>query len=188
MIATLHRSIVLVLLPGLLTAGCAPVPGPAAPDAPPVTVAPPPEDARPPAGAFDPPVRPEPVPDPEPLAECPAEAATAIARTVSAQLDAFARADLDAAYALTSTAFRQQFDRGAFERLILGSFVFLLTSRGHRTADCFLLDGRAVLIAGVRTATGETVLRYELSEAEGGWRIDGAGELRGVTLPDVRVA
>jgi hypothetical protein len=46
---------------------------------------------------------------------------------------------------------------------------------------------RGYILAGVRTGTREVVLRYDVSEEEDGWRIDGAVEIPGITLPPDRL-
>jgi len=155
-----------------------------APDPDGVVIPPPVDRERPPR----PDAQREAVPDPTAPEECPAEVAAAIGMTVSAQLDAFADDDLDAAYALTSLAFQAAYSTTEFETLIRSEYRELVGNLGHRLADCLVHDGTGLRVVGVRSATGELVLRYELSESDGVWRIDGAGRLPGITLaPDTVV-
>lgn len=135
--------------------------------------------------AFEPPARPEPSPDPQRPGACDAVTADAIAAVVSAQLDAFAGDDLDAAYALTSPFFQRLLDRDAFETMIRTGYPYLLESSGHRLDECWARSRRGYILAGVRIGTREVVLRYDLSdEPDVGWLIDGATEVPGISLPD----
>jgi hypothetical protein len=103
---------------------------------------------------------------------------------VSTQLGHFARGDLAAAYAVTTTTFQRLMDLAAFETLIRSRYPYLLTSPGHRLAECWAVDGAGYILAGVRDGSREVVLRYDVSEEPGfGWRIDGAVALPAITLP-----
>jgi hypothetical protein len=137
---------------------------------------------------LEPPARPAPAPDPEPPGACDATTAAAIGATVSAQLEAFMREDIEAAYELTSPFFRRLLDIEAFETMIRTEYPYLLESSGHRLDECWARGRRGYILAGVRTGSRETVLRYDVSdEPEGGWRIDGAAALPGVVLPPDRL-
>lgn len=134
---------------------------------------------------FEPPLRPEPSPDVDRPGACDAATAAAIGSVVSMQLEAFTRDDLDAAYALTSPFFQRIIERDAFEELIRTDYPYLLESSGHRLTDCWARSRRGYILAGVRVGTREVVLRYDVSdEPDSGWRIDGAAELPGISLPD----
>jgi len=139
-----------------------------------------------PTDDFEPPARPEQIPDLAPPGECDAETAAAIAATVSAQLDALRRDDIDAAYALTSPFFQRLLALEAFEAMIRDDYAYLLESSGHRLDECWSRSRRGYVLAGVRTGSREIVLRYDVSdEPDVGWRIDGAAELPGIRLaPD----
>ncbi len=137
---------------------------------------------------FEPPTRPAPAPDPERPGTCDPMTAAAIGATVTAQLDAFARSDLDAAFALTSASFRSSVDRTDFERIIRTGYAYLLGNAGHRLDTCWSSGSSGYILAGVRSAEREYVLRYDVSEDLGaGWRIDGAAELPGIALPEQRL-
>ncbi len=142
-----------------------------------------PDPERTPEPSPDIPERPEPVPDPFAPEPCDAATRSAIAATVSAQLDAFAGGDVDGAYAWTSPFFRRLVDREAFASLISSEYPWLLGNAGHRLDECGVRSRRAFLVAGVRAEGQEQVLRYDLSLEPDGWRIDGAMSLQGVTLP-----
>jgi hypothetical protein len=173
-----HRRVSALVLTIAAIAGACSAPQ-VAPD-PQAVVTPPPVDRE---RLPRPEAHPEAVPDPTAPEECPVEVAAAMGVTVSAQLDAFADDDLDAAYALTSLAFQAAYSATEFEALIRSEYRELLGNLGHRLADCLVHDGTGLRVVGVRSATGELVLRYQLSESDGVWRIDGAGRLPGITLP-----
>jgi hypothetical protein len=133
---------------------------------------------------MDPPDRPAPAPDVTVPSSCDAPTAAAIAATVTSQLEAFAAGDLAAAYAFTSPFFTTMVDAVRFEEIIRTDYPLLLSSRERWTGDCLVRGRRGVLLAGVADATGrELILRYDLSLEDVGWRIDGALELEGITLP-----
>lgn len=137
-----------------------------------------------PAPEEDPvPDRPEPVPDTAPPGMCDEPTRNAIASTLAAQLDAFAAEDLTAAYATTSPFFRSFLDEEAFETLIRTQYPDLVGNDGYRFDDCGVRGRRGFIVVGVRNGAREIVLRYDVSLEDGGWRIDGALELPGVTLP-----
>jgi len=137
---------------------------------------------------FEPPARPTPAPDPLRPDPCDAVTAGAIGATVSAQLDAFMRDDIPAAYALTSPFFQRVLDAEAFETMIRTEYPYLIESSGHRLDECWTRGRRGYILAGVRSGSGETVLRYDVSEEpEVGWRIDGAAALSGISLPADRL-
>lgn len=129
------------------------------------------------------PDRPEPAPDPMAPDACDEPTRTAIAGTLTAQLDAFAAEDLAAAYAMTSPFFRSFLDEDAFEALIRTQYPDLIGNDGHRFDDCGVRGRRGYIVVGVRNGARELVLRYDVSLEDVGWRIDGALELPGVTLP-----
>jgi hypothetical protein len=171
----------------VLATGCAPwtpadsgpAAGPGGPGSPTA-----PSDPRADPGAPpEPPRRPGPAPDPTEPGECDAETRAAIAETVSLQLEAFAIADFDGAYALTSPFFRTLFSRAAFEELIRTGYPLLVGNTGHRTEECFVRNRRAFLVVVVSSGGQRSVLRYDLSRETDGWRIDGATELPGVQPP-----
>jgi hypothetical protein len=120
------------------------------------------------------------VPDPQ---RCEAGTLAAIGATVSTQLDAFAADDFPLAYAMTSPFFRRLLAPDAFEALIRDTYPELVGNDGHRLDGCRSRGRRGFLIVGVRAGTQEIVLRYDLSEEEDGWRIDGARRLTDVMLP-----
>lgn len=133
---------------------------------------------------------PDPVPELDPPADagrapnaCDGPTEAGIAATVSRQLDAFADADVAGAYAMTSPFFRRFLDEDGFASLIRDEYPELLGNDGHRTDECLAVGRRGSLIVGVRDGAREIVLRYDLSEEEDGWRIDGARRLVGVLLP-----
>ena len=131
--------------------------------------------------------RPDPVPDPSSPDDCDPTTRAAIGATVSAQLDAFASEDFAAAYAMTSPSFRLMFATDDFASMIRTDYPELIGNGGHRFDECRIRDRRAFLLVGVRSGAREVVLRYGLSEEADGWRIDGAGWLSGVTLPQDRL-
>ena len=138
---------------------------------------------------------PESTPKPEPPVDvgrpanaCDASTAAAITATVSTQLDAFADDDIAGAYAVTSPFFRRFLDEAGFATLIRDEYPELLGNDGYRADECLAVGRRGSLIVGVRDGTREVVLRYDLSEEEDGWRIDGARRLIGVMLPPQPVA
>jgi hypothetical protein len=138
---------------------------------------------------FEPPARPDPAPDPDRPGACDPTTAAAISGTVAAQLEAFARGDLPAAYARTSTSFRDTFDLEGFETLIRSSYGYLLAGTGHRLDECWAQGDRGYILAGVREGSREVVLRYDVvEEPDLGWRIAGAVELPGISLPTDRLA
>ena len=166
-----------------LAAGCGPSEV-AAPSEPTAAPAPElvPEDVPQPALPPDPPPDP-PVDAGRPPNACDASTAAAITATVSTQLDAFADDDVAGAYAMTSPFFRRFLDEAGFATLIRDEYPELLGNDGHRADECLAVGRRGSLIVGVRSGTREVVLRYDLSEEEDGWRIDGARRLVGIQLP-----
>jgi hypothetical protein len=140
------------------------------------------------AEGFEPPARPEPAPDLLLPGTCDTTTAEAIAATVSAQLEAFTREDIAAAYGLTSPFFQRVLDVEAFATMIRTDYPYLLESSGHRLDECWVRGRRGYILAGVRSGSRETVLRYDVSEEPGlGWRIDGAAALPGISLPPDRL-
>lgn len=161
-----------------MTAPSEPAPAPApeqAPERAPEAV---PEPSLPPDLPSDPPVDAG-----RPPNACDASTAAAITATVSTQLDAFADDDVAGAYAMTSPFFRRFLDEAGFATLIRDEYPELLGNDGHRADECLVVGRRGSLIVGVRDGAREVVLRYDLSEEEDGWRIDGARRLTGVMLP-----
>jgi hypothetical protein len=137
---------------------------------------------------LEPPARPGPVPDLQPPGACDAPTAAAIGATVSAQLQAFMRDDIAAAYALTSPFFQFVLDIEGFEEMIRTDYPYLIESSGHRLDECWTRGRRGYILAGVRTGSRERVLRYDVSdEPEVGWRIDGAMALPSIILPPDRL-
>jgi hypothetical protein len=183
-----RRRTVLLLIAALIAGCTGTAPDPAVGPASAAPGTPEPEPHRPalPDG-FEPPARPEPAPDPSAPGTCDTATATAIAATVSAQLEAFARDDIAAAYALTSPFFQRLFELPAFEALIRSEYDYLLESSGHRLDECWVQGRRGYILAGVRSGTRERVLRYDVSDEPDGWRIDGAVALPGITLPPDRL-
>ncbi len=115
---------------------------------------------------------------------CTPDTLAAIGATVSAQLDAFAQDDLPLAYAMTSPFFRRLVAPDDFATLIRDDYPELVGNDGHRLDACGSRGRRGFLIVGVQTRTQEVVLRYDLSEEDDGWRIDGARRLTDVMLPE----
>ncbi len=207
--ATVGRStsraapVLTLLLVGLLGCTAPAADTPAAPDAQPDTAPAPDEaptpDARPTPDAEPPPEpdlgapttpdvpapRPDPAPDPDRPGTCDEATRAAMGATLSAQLDALAAEDFTGAYAVTSPFFRTFFTPEAFETLIRDDYPTLVGNLGHRFDECGVVGRRGFLVVGVRAGVGpdELVLRYDLSQEQDGWRIDGALALPAVTLP-----
>lgn len=123
---------------------------------------------------------------PHPL-DCDAAQRDAMRSPVATQLEAFADEDLPLAYAMTSPFFQRVLAVDAFEALIRGEYPELVGNDGHRFAECRVRGRRGHLVVGVRDGAREVVLRYDLSEEPGGWRIDGAMRIA-LTLPPQPVA
>jgi hypothetical protein len=169
----------------VLAAACGGSPG--APDASPPVQPPPVVEESVPAPGTDttptPPPRPEPAPDRSAPEDCDAEQRERITATVSTQVEAFASEDFDGAYAMTSPFFQQRIAREAFEALIRDDYPELVGNDGHRFDTCQVRNRRAFVLVGVRSATDELVLRYDLSDEDDGWRIDGAIRVTGILIP-----
>jgi len=183
------RHLALVTLLSATSLGCtATVAPPASSDPAADTPAAPPDAEQQDPDEFEPPARPDPAPDPLRPGACDAATAGAIGATVSAQLDAFMRDDIPAAYALTSPFFQRVIDAEAFETMIRTEYPYLIESSGHRLDECWARGRRGYFLAGVRSGSREVVLRYDVSEEpEAGWRIDGAVPLSGISLPPDRL-
>jgi len=143
-----------------------------------------PDDATP-RDTFEPPARPDPAPDPLRPGDCDPITAAAIGAVVSAQLSALARDDLDAAYALTRPSSTRTSDRDTFATMIRDDHPYLLDGPDHRLDECWASSRSGYLVVGVRTGTGEIVLRYDVTEdPHSGWLIDAITAIPGLVLPD----
>jgi len=133
--------------------------------------------------APDPAPRPPSTPDPTAPQACDPATRAAIGAPVTAQLEALTVGDFDGAYAVTSPFFRTVVSRAQFELLIRDAYPELVGNGGHRLDECGVRGRRGFIVVGVRSGVRTVVLRYDLSQEEDGWRIDGAIALPGVTLP-----
>jgi len=141
-----------------------------------------------PEASPEPPARPAPAPDAPATEDCEPVTRERITSTVATQVEAFAEEDFDAAYAMTSPFFRRITSREAFEALIRDGYPELVGNDGHRFDACQARNRRAFILVGVRSGADELVLRYDLSDEEDGWRIDGAIRVSGIGLPPQRQA
>lgn len=127
-------------------------------------------------------VSPEPSPTPpadppEPSGErCDPSSRDAMTGVVRDQLALIAERDWDGALALTTVAFRDQFDAPAFERVILDSFPVVADAVAADTGVCVLAtEAAGSLIVTVEDADGtQRGLLYLLEREPAGWRISGA--------------
>src|SRR5262245_58690115 len=95
--------------------------------------------------------------------------------TLMRQLDAFRSGDYRLAYTFASSAIRQQFDLGSFERMVTGGYPEIARSASAVVTDSQLNnDGSLLLRLTIRGLDGNAVdAVYQMVLEGGSWRIDG---------------
>lgn len=133
-----------------------------------------PADPPPPPGAPTPPPA-APAPDPVPPTDCADDVRDGVARTIDAQLAAFAEDDLAAAYALASRGFRGSVTLEQFEGIIRAEYSALLAVERHEVLECRSDGERAAVLVGLVDRAGTpSLLTYDLVREPEGWRVRGA--------------
>jgi len=94
--------------------------------------------------------------------------------TIDAQLEAFADDDYDAALALTTEGFQEQFNAERLRGIIEDGFPLVTEADGHTSETCVESEGVAQLLVSVTAGDEELELVYSLESEEGEWRIAGA--------------
>ena len=75
--------------------------------------------------------------------------------------------------------------RDTFATMIRDDHPYLLDGHDHRLDECWASSRSGYLVVGVRTGTGEIVLRYDVTEdPHSGWLIDAITAIPGLVLPD----
>jgi hypothetical protein len=111
---------------------------------------------------------------------CTQEVQLEIERTISAQTQAFAENEFEAAYQLASPRFRASVTLNAFVAIISGSYGPLISSSSLDFNDCLMSAGADVGIIDVSFVQGGQdvyALRYLIVETTDGWRVEGASNL-----------
>ncbi len=121
--------------------------------------------------------REEPAPDPpDPHGELACDEATleAIDATIDAQLAAFADDDYEAALALTTEGFQEEFDAERLRGIIEEGFPIVTEADGHTSDTCVSADGAAQVLVEVTAGDDALDLVYAMEDEDGQWRIAGA--------------
>jgi hypothetical protein len=131
-------------------------------------------------------VQPEPTQSEAPMIEggpidCDARVRGGIESTVNAQTSAFARDDFELAYSFASPSFRSNVTLEGFVEIIAGSYGPLIESSKLIFNDCLVDSDSGLALIDVRfLQAGNDVyaLRYLMTEAMDGWRVQGASNLQ----------
>jgi len=118
--------------------------------------------------------REEPTADPHGELACDEATLEDIDATIDAQLAAFADDDYEAALALTTEGFQEQFDAELLRGIIEEGFPLVAEADGHTSDTCVASDGAAQLLVSVTAGDDALELVYAMEDEDGEWRIAGA--------------
>jgi hypothetical protein len=131
-------------------------------------------------------VQPEPTQSEAPMIEggpidCDARVQGGIESTIKAQTSAFASDNFELAYSFASPSFRSSVTLEGFVKIIAGSYGPLIESSKLIFNDCLVDSDSGLALIDVRfLQAGNDVyaLRYLMTEAMDGWRVQGASNLQ----------
>lgn len=99
---------------------------------------------------------------------------TAIHEVVTRQLDAIKKDDATAAYAIASPAIQMMFgNSAAFMSMVQRGFPQIYRSIGHKFLNIDTSAGTVMQRVLIESEKGSVIVRYEMIEIDGNWRING---------------
>ena len=98
----------------------------------------------------------------------------AIHEAVTRQLDAIKKDDATAAYAIASPTIQMMFgNSAAFMSMVQRGFPQIYRSIGHKFLNIDTSSGTVMQRVLIESEKGSVIVRYEMIEIDGNWRING---------------
>ena len=99
---------------------------------------------------------------------------TVIHEVVTRQLDAIKKDDAPAAYAIASPTIQMMFgNSAAFMSMVQRGFPQIYRSIGHKFLNIDTSAGTVMQRVLIESEKGSVIVRYEMIEIDGNWRING---------------